>query len=277
MRLLPLLLLLILATCAATPPPKHHTVALPMVSGYSPNKLGVAGTNMGLRVDNCTGMGNLGSGWYYEWSPVVPMCPGRNWEAVPMLWGAAQVGQPLTGNSPWLLGFNEPDLPRQANITPTKAATLWRKVEALYPNRLLVAPVPSDRGLWWLKAWYAAYVTAYGQPPRMHALAMHCYGQRAADCMALVNEYTALAQAWNVGQVWLTEFAFMPKFGPAQGAEAWAFTQWLEANPLVTRYSPYVSWQDCSNGTWDCAASGNPSLFERDGRLSELGLWYARW
>lgn len=221
----------------------------------------------------------LGGSWLYDWSS---QPTGDEFtEAVPMLWGAASVGLPLGGNSRWLLGFNEPDRPEQANLTPERAAVLWRQVEERYPDRQLVSPAPSDRDIWWLARMRAAYTELYGRDPRFDALACHCYRQTAAECIMLVRQFVTWAHEWGVtGGVWVTEFAFIPAWTPAGTTaerEARQFVAYLDAEPWVTRYAPFIGWLEPGVWYWpDCNPAANPSLFrgERSLELTTAGRWY---
>src|SRR5207244_2882338 len=50
---------------------------------------------------------------------------------VPMVWGAADVGKPVPSGSKFLLTFNEPNFPTQADLTPQEAASHWPEIEAM--------------------------------------------------------------------------------------------------------------------------------------------------
>lgn len=262
--------ILLLAGCGNVPKlpyPRTLTfvspVYLPLVQA-TPNKLGVAGC----------GCSSLGCGWCYSWSPWPNVSPGI--EAVPMIRDASSVyALRLGGNSDWLMGFNEPDLAGQADLTPDEAAQLWRIVEAKWPDKLLVAPVPSHLHPYWLHGFYAAYVTRYGQAPRLDALAMHCYLPTAQECIALAEQYEGLAQAWGIREGWVTEFAWTSVSADWQ-AQIAQFTTYLEQSDFWMRYAPFVSYETCDNEFWDCATAGDPSLFDRFGQLTEVGRMYQR-
>jgi len=184
----------------------------------------------------------------------------------------------LGGNSDWLMGFNEPDLcPEQACLTPDMAAILWRDVERKWPDRKLVAPVPSHLHPAWIEQWRASYIELYGQAPRVDALALHCYFRTARDCIALAQRYEALAQSWGVREGWVTEFAFTPAVANWQ-AQIAGFVAYLERSTFWTHYAPFVSYTPCvtDDPYWDCAASGDPSLLTVFGQLTDIGRLYQR-
>ena len=72
---------------------------------------------------DCRELRNAGVMWLYDWSVTPEICDSV--EAVPMIYSRGSVGKPLGGNSPWVLGFNEPDLTSQSNITPQQRQRGW--------------------------------------------------------------------------------------------------------------------------------------------------------
>lgn len=244
-----------------------HTIWLPLLLFAA-----TTGVAFPQPVD-CATVADLGA-WYYDWSATPTLCAGV--EAVPMIWGAdlpASVG----GNSAWLMGSNEPDRADQAHLTPEQAARLWRQIETRWPERRLVSPAPSAPGLDWLQRFRLAYVTLYGAPPRLDALAVHCY-LPTEDCRAVVRQAEAWAAAWSVGEIWLTEWSALPCHYASQAAavaDADALRDWLRMQPRVTRtawFAAAYAGRDVPNGFGpDC----DPSL-TRDGALTAFGAWWVQ-
>lgn len=241
--------------------PQRHTLYAPLVA-QGHNKLGIAGCVSDLSV--------LGASWCYSWT-ARPGCVAG--ETVPMIWDETHVTDAFDGCSPWLMGFNEPDHPGQANLTANDAVAPWAAVEAQAMGRKLVAPVPAY-GTRWLLQFRAAFFAAQGRYPRFDALAVHCYAGNARACIDKVTTFEDLARAWGVPEIWVTEFFF------ADEREARAFVAYLEAEPMVTRYAPFVSRLDCADalkhGYWDCEKAGDPSLLDEDSELTRYGAWYAK-
>ncbi len=194
---------------------------LPLVlSGVSPLR--------GLPFANgdCADVLALDVAWSYNWWPAAHVC-AASVEAVPMLWGADSLSVRVGGSSDWLMGFNEPDVTSQANITPTRAAYLWHQIEQLHPDYRLVSPATTHGdvlgwdGTPWLEQFRAAYWAMYGRPPRLDALALHCYAD-THTCKAALDTVLGRARAWGVGEVWLTEFGFAdcPQWGGTEAAQA---------------------------------------------------------
>lgn len=223
----------------------------------------------------------LGASWLYDWGthPAI----GDEWfEAVPMIWGAWGNGPvpEVGGNSPWLLGFNEPDIAIQANITPERAARLWRQIEQAYPRKLLVSPAPSGEGRYWLVQMRLAYRELFGTWPRWDALAMHCYQWTAAGCAGVLKDYRAWVRDWGIaGGIWVTEFAFQKAWTADPEREASTFVAMLEADPLVRRYAPFVAHTPLGVWYWPYTSpQADPSLFAGPTSLTftTVGQWYAR-
>ncbi len=85
-----------------------------------------------------------------------------------------------------------------------------------------------------------------------------------------------LPQAWDVAEVWVTEFAFVPAYSYNAEREARAFVTWLEQTPRITRYAPFVAHIACDWSWPDCRKSADPSLFDAFGQLTETGTWYVK-
>jgi len=237
---------------APEPPSAEYWLFIPAVVRQSTSKRGLATHHPEVTAD----AGLLGASWRYNWLADIPTAPGV--ESVPMIYSARVLVHLLTsarrigGDSPYLMGFNEPDRSAQANLTPAEAVEAWLLLERMYPNRLLVSPAPSHLHPEWLAEFRSAFITAVGRPPRFDALAIHCYfANDASGCRAVIEQVAEYAQAWDIkGGVWVTEF------GPACSAEGFdttmaeiearAFVQWLEAHPQVTRYAWFPARLDGS-------------------------------
>lgn len=161
-----------------------------------------------------------------------------------MIWGASDVNATVGGNSQWIMGFNEPDSTSQANISPANAATLWRQIEQKYPTRKLAAPVPSGGNSTWLPAFRQSYISAYGAPPRLDALAVHCYAWSAAACIQYTQSFETLATAWGVPEVWVTEFSISPAAPNTLSQalqEAQSYINWMEGDSMITHIAWFAS------------------------------------
>jgi len=177
-----------------------------------------------------------------------------------------------------VLGFNEPDLNRDP-ITPERAAVEWRLVELANPTRKLVSPAPSHLHPDWLYKFYNAYLAQFGQPPRLNALAIHCY-QDASVCMAVVNQVLNYANAWNVPEVWVTEFAFSEAWSAAYPSGDWRieadlFIDWARAQKLIARLYWWATRYESDNPEAWWSYGWHTNLLDWDtGMLTERGAYY---
>lgn len=266
MKWLALLPLLLLTTSAPLPLPPvavmrtKYVYYFPQV-GRAPEstKKGV-----GMPYADCDELAALDIKWEYSWSSETWNCPGV--ENVPMVWGN-YVPKAVGGNSQWLMGFNEPDLPDQSNISVDVAVSLWRSIEQSYADRKLLAPVPSHLHPDWIVLFNTAYVAKYHQAPRLDALAVHCYLPTADECIALVQQFEDWAAAWDVPEVWVTEFSFVDTKEEKQ------FVRYLQADPLVTRFAWFaLSYR--GSETWAPARDSQAPLVDASGKLTAWGSTY---
>lgn len=227
-----------------------YRVYLPLIFSNGP-VLAKKGVPLTYSAD-CPVVATMGAWWQYSWSPTPANCPGI--ENVPMISVPSEINATLTGNSQWILGFNEPDESWQpAYMDPATGAQLWRQIEQKYPpssgKKLMSPGTGSEDYTHWLLNFRNSYIAQYGTPPRLDGLAAHCLkwwaSQAINDC---VPKYVDWANAWGASEVWVTEFAFATN--PSCGAGASdsqaaqmekQFIDWMVTQPKVTRYAWFAS------------------------------------
>jgi hypothetical protein len=284
-----ILVVLLLTGCIA-PPRDVRDIVAPKYKLYLPlatndlhraaNANNKRGLNLacGSYVEQTTDIAQLNVGWIWNWNTQPPLFPGV--ESIPTIWGRAQINEALGGNSPWLLGFNEPDISDQANLAPEEAARLWLVVEQLHPDKLLTSPQVMYHYNNWLEQFYAAFIAQNGRPPRMNAIAIHTYiGNNAASYIADVQRYIKLARQWNIPEVWVTEWALghnLDRTLRATTDEMHKYLAYLDNEPMVTRYAPWTNRVDCMIEAFGFRYDGpfDTPLINRDGSISELGKAY---
>lgn len=264
-------LVLLLVTVRVEPDELEYKLYFPIVATQA-----VSAQGAGATYGDCERIKKSGLTWFYDWSREPPICG----ESVPMIWGKNDVGKPIGGDSEWLLGFNEPELVAQANITPTLGVELWRQVEQAYPDKKLVSPAAS---ISWLTSWWNQYQIAYGEPPRVDAVAGHCYGAWTVDCAVSkcklhADSLIVWAEARDISEVWITEFAFLPCW-PEGDAGTLQFMEemvvYYQALPRVTRWAWF---QNSYHGDepWAFGPACNTSLVDIDtGELTAFGTMYS--
>jgi len=223
--------------------------------------------------------------WGYGWDAQLLTDERVRW--MPMIWGEGQLlqAEDQVGVIDWggagqaLLGFNEPNFPEQADMSPERAAALWPRVEALAANRglsKLVSPAVNFRdgnqGVDWLRRFFELCVGC-----KVDAIAFHsytCYGRFLRDHLDLYRVFGK--------PMWLTEFACSEP-GAINAGRASAEGQMtymreaiplLENDPDVEMYAWFSYFQD----QWAHpigGVTGDAGLVRMDGTLSALGSLYA--
>ncbi|HTU76199.1 MAG TPA: sigma-70 family RNA polymerase sigma factor [Trebonia sp.] len=209
-----------------------------------------------------------GASWYYNWaaSPAGIAAPGVSF--VPMIWGAASV-TPATldqvrQEGSVLLGFNEPDMSSQSNMTVAQALDLWPRLMAT--GMTLGSPAVSANaatpGSWLDQFMQGAKARGY----RVNFITVHWYGGDF-DTVAAVSELQQYLQAiydrYHL-PIWLTEFALTnfsgatPTFPPQsqQAAFVTAAARMLAGLSYVQRYAWFALPVSAGSGTTGLFASG---------------------
>lgn len=94
-------------------------------------------------------LGWLNVGWYYNWRPFPKIGPVPGVEFVPMFWNAGDVtaenlAAVQKSAATHVLGFNEPDMEGQANMTPEECLEAWPKLMPLKQRLGTPAPATSS-------------------------------------------------------------------------------------------------------------------------------------
>jgi hypothetical protein len=201
---------------------------------------------------------------------------------VPMIWGARQAGpydlDAARGEGGTLLGFNEPDVLEQANLTVDEALDLWPRLMAT--GQRLGSPAPSADAAT-PGSWLDRFMSGAGRRGyRVDFVAVHWYGRTFADTGAAVSQLHAYLQAvydrYHL-PVWLTEYSladFTSGIALAnyaspdeQAAFVTASLPMLEQLPFLERYA----WFALS----DSEASGfRTGLCSEDARPTRAGTAY---
>jgi hypothetical protein len=265
-----------LATAHVTrpkPKPAHKPAPKPTPAVVTTARKGVSTWNF-------SGAGQAlaesGASWYYDWAAApdgITAPAGVGF--VPMIRAAANVttatlDQVRTEGSV-LLGFNEPDLGSQANMTVQQALSLWPKLMAT--GMTLGSPSVADDaatpGGWLDQFMRGAAARGY----RVNFITVHWYGGdfRTGPAVQELESYLqAIYDRYHL-PIWVTEFALAdygrgtPTF-PAQAQQAaflTAATRMLDGLAYVRRYA----WFALPTS----AGSGSTGLFTAGGVPTEVG------
>ena len=148
-------------------------------------------------------------------------------------------------NTKYLLGFNEPNLTDQANMTPAQAAALWQQVVELAKelNLKLISPAMNygtlagySDPIKWLDEFFAQPGVSLDD---IDAISIHCY---MASPQAVKN-YIAMFEKYNK-PIWLTEFCAWEDYAihseEDQIKYMCSMLNHLEQNTNVARYAWFI-------------------------------------
>jgi Glycosyl hydrolase catalytic core len=196
-----------------------------------------------------TALAQSGAGWYYTWSTGhAGIDTPRGTNFVPMIWGPGSVTDDnlLAARRAGrvVLGFNEPDLASQSNMTVEQALDLWPKLMAT--GRVLGSPAFAS-GAATPGGWLDQFMSgAASRGYRVNFIALHWYGGdfRTANAVDGLRSYLQAVYDRYHKPIWLTEFALIDFSGgtryPSEDAQAaflTAATAMLDGMRFVKRYA----------------------------------------
>jgi hypothetical protein len=200
-----------------------------------------------------------GASWYYTWraNPQGIHAP-KGVAFVPMIWGANDVTtqnlQQAKRESNVLLGFNEPDLSKEANMSVSQALSLWPRLEAtgMRLGSPAVVGEAATPGSWLDQFMRGAAARHY----RVNFITLHRYEETFNVSAAVSDLKSYIKATWDRYHkpIWLTEFAmwkFNPSRFPSPATEAAflaASTRMLQGLPYVWRYAWFALPADSNDG-----------------------------
>ena len=222
-----------------------------------------------------------GAGWSYNWTYRVPAST-PDLDVVPMIRSASSLTSDSVntlarakqvGDNRFLLGFNEPDSPNQANLTPTQAANLWPKLQQT--GLTLGSPSPANVTNGWLKQFMAL---ARSRHLRVDFIALHFYANITdANALNRIKEQVEAVRAHYGKPIWITEIGVIDtRTNPGSASVNWArsikfmraVTAMLDSKSYVQRYA----WM--ADNVSSRAHLRWSTLYDANGQLTPLGTAY---
>ncbi|OIJ68492.1 sigma-70 family RNA polymerase sigma factor [Streptomyces mangrovisoli] len=242
------------ASPSTSPSASPKRTAKPSASKHVTTPVQVAsGAKKGVGVWSFGGVSQAlaasGASWYYTWNSQHQgvTTPGSA-SFVPMIWGASSVTDASLAQAraqgPYLLGFNEPDMAQQSNMTVDQALSLWPKLMAA--GKVLGSPAVAyggDTAGGWLDRFMSG---AEAKGYRVDFITLHWYGGdfRTPQAVQQLTSYLSAVYQRYHKPIWLTEFALIDfsqgtRFPTAQEQADFvtASTKALDALPYVQRYA----------------------------------------
>ncbi|CAH1797793.1 unnamed protein product, partial [Owenia fusiformis] len=227
-----------------------------LVSGFPSTKKGVCVSPKGYQCTDLEQFSDLV--WWYDWS-LKPAYKKRGdctnvpiQERVAMKKAMAWPNLNIPNGTKYLLGFNEPNVIDQANMTPQEAANYWPQIEAAATSANvdgLVSPSATYCGGGSAKCitqsafeWFDEFF-AICSNCRVDYVATHHYTCDPVKTM----DYLAAVYAAYGKQIWLTEFACPSNDFTTVSNYMSAVLPLLEEAPYVFRYSWYTTRISNSN------------------------------
>ncbi|MBT8036184.1 MAG: glycoside hydrolase family protein [Verrucomicrobiae bacterium] len=222
---------------------------------------------------------SMNPGWHYNWTGAWKETKIKDASFVPMVWGKSKwalaplkshrVSKSKMATSP-LLGFNEPDGKKQANMSVQEAIDLWPMLEKT--NRRLGSPATVHADNDWMQSFMKQ---ANHKNLRVDFVCVHWYGgNNPAGLIRYLKRIHTLYQK----PLWITEFAIADwsakslkgnKHSPEDALHFMkAVLPKLEQLEFVERYAWF-------SGSPDHAKLGPSALFDHDGSPTKLGEFYA--
>lgn len=226
------------------------TMAAPMAKRSTSGKRGAAYNDVSS-VSALTSGGTIS--WAYNWAGSLSGALPSNIEFVPMLWGPKMFGgwvtaieTALSSGSSYILGFNEPDMASQANMSPTDAASYYQTYITPWAGKAkLISPAVTSStspgsGLDWFESFIGSCSSC-----SISGLAVHWYGDTADNFKTFITNAVDTASKHGLTEVWITEFALNSDIsGAADPSATAAFLNevipWLDSQTGVARYSYFM-------------------------------------
>ncbi|KAJ5627390.1 CAZyme family GH128 [Penicillium herquei] len=238
----------LMATTALAMPHHMHRDVHP-IHKRSSTKRGAAYND----VSTVSALSNTGTvTWAYNWAFSDSDLPSGV-DYVPMLWGAKFFGgwltaieSALSSGSNYILGFNEPDMASQADMSPSTAAGYYQQYITPYSGsaKLISPAVTSSTDTGKGLSWFEEFMTDCSSC-NITGLAVHWYGDSVDDFKSFVQQAVSTASTYNIEEVWVTEFALnADASGVTDQSTAADFVneaiEWMDSQANVTRYSYFM-------------------------------------
>ncbi|MEY9857952.1 RNA polymerase sigma factor (sigma-70 family) [Catenulispora sp. GAS73] len=248
------------STSSPKPSPKPSTspattqTPTKAASAPPPSRPAVTGPKKGVAAWSAPGfdaaLSASKASWYYDWSPSrMDHIGSAGPEFVPMIWGAKNTDSATLATAKSqgsvLLGFNEPDMSGQSNMTVEQALDLWPKLQAtgLRLGSPAVAYDAATPGGWLDRFMAGAAARGY----RVDFITVHWYGSdfRPGPATDQLRTYLQSIHDRYHLPIWVTEYALISFSGggsqyPAPDQQAAFVTDsaaMLDALPYVERYA----------------------------------------
>ncbi len=193
--------------------------------------------------------------WAYNWgtsqsSTVGDLFDQLEMDYCPMTWNgvnapAIRAYVQAHPNTKYLLGFNEPNLTDQANMTPAQAAAKWQEVVDLAKELDLKLLSPAMNygtlaGYYDPIKWLDEFFNLVNIND-IYGIAIHCYMPNASSVKGYIDMFKKYGKP-----IWMTEFCAWDGLNNANFSEQGQISymidivNYMESDPMVERYAWFI-------------------------------------
>ena len=231
-----------------------------------------------------TRIGRLKPFWHYAWNRDLREEIPDSVEFVPMFWGESSVNDAEiariksladAGVVKYVLGFNEPDLESQADLTVEEAIALWPKLEEI--GVPLGSPAPASLGNGWLDEFMTQ---SEMQNLRVDYICLHLY--KGNDPQPFLDDVDQIYEKYRK-PIWITEMSVVDNQAETVEENQLTYSEVLGtmrkllpelySRDHVFRFAWFTATKDSPNYPRNAASI----LFDDDDNLTELGEYYSRY
>ena len=220
--------------------------------------------------------------WHYSWNRDMKEQIPDSVEYVPMFWGAGSVndGEILriksladAGKIKYVLGFNEPDLESQANLTVDEAIALWPKLEEI--GVPLGSPAPAGLNNGWLEEFMTK---ANANNLRVDFICIHLY--RENDAQIFLDAVDQTYQKYGK-PIWITEMSIKDNQAQTVAQNRFSMTDVLETMKILLpelynrEYLSRFAWFTATRDSPNYPGNSSSVLYDENDKLTALGEYYA--
>lgn len=194
--------------------------------------------------------------WYYNWGnsangddQTLQFLDASDIDYCPMCWSGSYNEQRIRAyvaahpNTKYLLGFNEPNLTDQANMTPKRAGELWPAVVRLAKDLNLKLGAPAmnygtlsgySDPIKWLDEFFSIDSVSLDD---IDFIPIHCYMMNPSAVKGYVEKFEKYGKP-----VWMTEFCAWETISGVEQQKSYMsdVINYFEQNPLVERYAWFM-------------------------------------
>ena len=222
--------------------------------------------------------------WHYSWNRDLRDEIPDSVEFVPMFWGTNSVNDSEiekiktlvdAGKIKYILGFNEPDLEGQANMTVDEAIALWPKLEEI--GVPLGSPAPSGGKNGWLEEFMSK---ANQANLRVDFICLHLY--KSNNPQLFLDEVDNIYEKYGK-PIWITEMSVVDNQAQSVEDNRYSIAAVLGTMRILLpelynrKYIHRFAWFTGTKDSPNYPRLSASILYDEDDNMTELGEYYSKY